>query len=71
MAIETAQGNLVMVGLNTLNPKVFWNGQLVDGIVGVQVNSTEGQKPSVTLKVKEQVNFAEMQSSGVNIRRIV
>lgn len=63
------QSSLVMVGLNTTEPKVFWNGQEVPGIVGITASNT-GTTPRVVLNIAEDPLLAEMQAAGVIIRRV-
>lgn len=36
--INSAQGSLTMVGLNTPAPQVFWNGAQVPCITGIRVD---------------------------------
>lgn len=69
--LNTAQGNLVMIGLNTIDPKVFWNGKEIQNLSGIQVACELGKETRVILKVKEDADLAEMQSAGVTIRRVV
>jgi hypothetical protein len=66
--VNTAQGSLVMLGLNTPTPQVFWNGALVDGIVGINVVNN-GAKQSVVLKIPDSEQIASMQDAGITIRR--
>jgi hypothetical protein len=35
--MNISQGSLVIVGANTPDVKVFWNGQEVPGIVGITI----------------------------------
>jgi hypothetical protein len=67
--METTQGSLVIVGANTPECKVFWNGQEVEN-VGVNVaNDVMGSR--VVIKVKEDPILAEMQAAGITVRRVV
>ena len=36
--MEAVQASLVMIGLNTLEPKVFWNGVQLFNIVDIATN---------------------------------
>jgi hypothetical protein len=67
--MNISQGSLVMVGLNTTEPKVFWNGQEVPGIVGITASNTSAS-PRVVLNVAEDPLLAEMQAAGIIIRRV-
>lgn len=71
MSITAVGGNLVMVGLNTAEPQVFWNGKRVEGVTGVQVSNEGGISPRVLLKIKESPEIAEMQAAGVTIRKVL
>jgi hypothetical protein len=58
-----------MVGLNTTEPKVFWNGTEVPGIVGIVASNT-GTSPRVVLNIAEDPLLAELQAAGIIIRRV-
>jgi hypothetical protein len=66
--MQTTQGSLVLVGLNTNTPQVFWNGQIVGGITGIQVNNNELQT-SVVFKMNEDPVIAEMKAAGITVKR--
>jgi hypothetical protein len=66
--MQSTQGSLVIVGANTPECQVFWNGQLVEN-VGVNVaNDVMGSR--VVIKVKEDPILAEMQEAGIVVRRV-
>lgn len=67
--MNITQSSLVMVGLNTTEPKVFWNGQEVPGIVGITASNT-GTTPRVVLNIAEDPLLAEMQAAGIIIRMV-
>lgn len=68
--MQATQGSLVMIGLNTDAPQVFWNGTPVPGVVGIVVdNDSDSQR--VVLKVQEDPILAEMIAAGVVIKRSV
>jgi hypothetical protein len=68
--MQITQTSLTMIGLNTNEPQVFWNGAKVEGIVGIAVaNDAETQR--VILKISEDPLLAEMQAAGITIRRVV
>ena len=63
--MQTTQGSLVIVGANTAERKVFWNGKEVQ-CLGVSVSFDN----KVVVKVEEDPLLAEMQAAGIVIRRI-
>ena len=62
--MNISQGSLVIVGANTADAKVYWNGQEVPQI-GIKVAAGV-----VTLIVKEDPTLADMQAAGIIIRRV-
>ena len=66
--METTQGSLVIVGANTQDCKVFWNGNPIPN-VGVTVDN-DSDSNRVVLKVVEDPVLAEMAAAGVVIRRV-
>lgn len=68
MVMNVAQSNLVMIGLHTSTPKVFWNGVEVIGITHIMVN-WENDKCRVKLKVnQENPDLAEMMLAGITVK---
>lgn len=67
--MNISQGSLVMVGLHTTEPKVFWNGQEVPGVKGITASNT-GASPRVVLNVAEDPLLAEMKAAGIKIVRV-
>ena len=67
--METAQGNLVIIGANTADCQVFWNGVIVPNKGVVVENTLDVHK--VVIKVQEDPSVAEMQSAGITVRRVV
>lgn len=67
--METAQGSLVIIGANTPDCKVYWNGVVVPN-KGVTVENTEALH-KVVIKVAEDPSVQEMQLAGITIRRVV
>jgi len=63
--MNISQASLVIVGANTPECKVFWNGAEVPNL-GIRVNF-DGK---VTLRVAEDPVLAEMQSVGIKIERV-
>jgi hypothetical protein len=70
--MQTAQGNLVMVGLNTPAPQVFWNGAEVQGITGIRVD-WENDEQRIKLKVNgtDEAMYSELALAGVTIKKVV
>lgn len=64
--MNTAQGSLVLVGMNTDQPQIFFNGQAVEGVHSIQVvnNTTKRQ---VVLTLDEPLQ--ELVDAGITIKR--
>ena len=67
MAITSAQGSLVMVGLNTPSPQVFLNGTLIEGITSIKVVNTPEAK-SVVLGFHEDPQITALRAAGVTVK---
>lgn len=67
--MQTTQGSLVMVGLNTPTPQVFWNGVMLQGITGIQVDN-DAEDHKVVLKMNEDATVSELRSAGIAVRRV-
>lgn len=66
--MEVIKGNLTMVGLNTLEPKVFWNGQSLENIVDIATNWDQ-EEPRVKIRVSVATSLSEeMKLAGINIK---
>ena len=67
--MQSAQGSLVIIGANTPNCQVFWNGQpVVNTGVSIESNPTVQR---VILKVQEDPILSEMAANGIIIKRSV
>jgi hypothetical protein len=66
--MQTTQGSLVIVGANTPDARVYWNGQEVIN-AGFSVQNTCGIV-RVMLRVAEDPILAEMQAAGITIKRV-
>ena len=66
--MQTTQGSLVIVGANTSECKVFWNGNEIPN-VGITVDNDIASK-RVVIKVSEDPLLAEMASAGVLFKRV-
>lgn len=67
--MEVTQTSLVITGANTTDMKVYWNGAEVSGLKYVQVTN-DMKTPKVILTVAEDPTLAELQSAGIQIRRV-
>lgn len=70
MEIRAVLGNLTIIGINTQNLKVFWNGVEVPGILTVDVN-WDADDHRVKLRVNGNTDslYLEMASEGVVIKK--
>ena len=66
--MQTTQGSLVIVGANTSECTVFWNGNEIPN-VGITVDNDIDCK-RVGIKVSEDPLLAEMASAGVLFKRV-
>lgn len=66
--MQTTQGSLVIVGANTPECKVFWNGQELPGVVALNTVFDEDDH-RVVIKVNEDPVLAEMKAAGIKIVR--
>ena len=66
----TAQGSLVMVGLNTELPQVFFNGLRVPGITEIKID-WEHDEQRVKLKVNgvEDALYMQLVDAGVTVKK--
>ena len=68
---QTAKGSLTMVGLNTPAPKVFWNGELVPGIIAIRVDwELDEQRVRLRVNNTNQAVYAEMLLAGIIIKKV-
>ena len=66
--MQVAQGNLVLIGLNTLEPKVFWNGTQLEFVVDIATN-WDTEEPKVKFRVSQDSPLAvEMRAAGIKIK---
>ena len=66
--MNITQSSLVIVGANTPDRKVFWNGQEVSGISEINV-SNDAERQRVVITVAEDPLLAELKAAGIIIRR--
>lgn len=65
--MNTANGNLVLIGLHTKTPQVYWNGQLVEGVKAIKVNN-DSLISKVQLVISAEGALAEMAAAGIEIK---
>lgn len=66
--MQATQGSLVIVGANTADCQVYFNGVAVDGVIGVQVNH-DAETRRVVLEINETPQVAELKAAGIVVRR--
>ena len=66
--MQTTQGSLVIIGANTSECKVFWNGNEVPN-GGITVDN-DADARRVVIKVLEDPLLAKMATAGVVFKRI-
>jgi hypothetical protein len=65
------QGSLVMIGLNTTNPQVFWNGALVPNLKSIQVDwDDDDHRVKFKVSAIDPALSAELLIAGVNVRTV-
>ena len=65
--MTTTNGNLVIIGLGTEEPKYFWKGELLKGVVKIFIH--RGVKLTMTVLDKTEIP-AEVRASGIRIKEI-
>lgn len=70
MEIQAVMGNLTIIGINTPNLKVFWNGVEVPGILTVDIN-WDADDHRVKLRVNGDADslYLEMATEGIVIKK--
>ena len=66
--MEVAKSNLVIVGANTNECKVYWNGVVIEGLKGLTVNNDE-DTTKVIMTLAETPQVSELKSAGIIVRR--
>lgn len=69
--ITTANGSLVIVGLNTPAPQVFWNGTEVAGVVSIR-SEWEHDERHIKLRVKgtDDALYMELVAAGIQVKKV-
>lgn len=66
--MQSAQGSLVMIGLNTPTKQVFWNGVEVQNITEIKTD-WESDEQRVKLKVSAMLPIHdELRAAGVTVK---
>jgi hypothetical protein len=66
--MEVTQGSLVIVGSNTPDMKVYFNGTQIEGVKDLTLN-WDPVSPRVTLTLNETSQVQELKQSGISVRR--
>lgn len=66
--MEATQASLVIVGANTADCRVYFNGVQVDGVKSISV-SNDSDTHRVTLRINETPQVAELKAAGIMVRR--
>lgn len=66
--MQVAQGSLVIVGANTADCQVYFNGAPVEGVTGVNV-AHDADTHRVVLEISETPQVAELKAAGIVVRR--
>lgn len=72
--LASATGSLVIIGLNTPAPEVFWRGQKLNHVVGIRAHS-DPDDSHTKLRVHDPTGlqdalYAELEADGVNIKKV-
>jgi hypothetical protein len=67
----TAQGSLVMIGLNTDTPQVFFNGAAVPGITEVKVDwEHDEQRVKLRVNGSDDAIYMQLVDAGVTVKKV-
>ena len=70
MEIRATTGSLTIVGINTPNLKIFWNGVEVPGILTVDVSwDTDDHRVKLRVNGNADSMYLEMVSEGIVIKK--
>jgi hypothetical protein len=62
--VVSTKGSLVMIGLNTDKPQVYFNGSEITGVIGLNVVNNK-RTQTVVLKVSGSAPLVALQEAGV------
>jgi hypothetical protein len=66
--MEVIKGSLVIIGANTPEMKVYFDGAEVTGVADLKID-WDAKSPKVTLTLNETTMVQEMKASGIQVRR--
>ena len=66
--MENTTGNLVLVDVNTVTPKVYWKGQQVLNIIKIVVRNDEDDADVKIVASQTNAELQDMIASGINIK---
>lgn len=68
---QIVQGSLVMIGMNTNKPQVYWNGNQILGITTIHT-MWEDDDIRITLKVTamEDDLLLQLQAQGIKVKKV-
>lgn len=69
--MQATQGSLVLIGLNTPTPQVFWNGVLVQGVQRIRTE-WEADESRVKLIVDgdDDATYLAMADAGIIVKKV-
>jgi hypothetical protein len=73
--LDSAIGNLTVVGINTLTPAYFWSGDKLDRVLEFGAD-IDGDRRRVVFRVADvadaaaEAQYAEMQAAGITIKKV-
>ena len=69
--MQTTQGSLVLIGLNTPTLQAFWNGHPVQGLIGVGVD-WENDEHRVKLHINgtDDALYTELVTAGITVKKV-
>lgn len=66
--MQTAQGSLVLVGVNSPTAKVFWNGAEVPFVTDIRADwETDEQRIKLKVSADDAIH-AELRANGVTVK---
>lgn len=71
--LESSKASLVILGLNTTAPEVFWRGEKLNHVVRVRGNA-DSEDAEVTIRVNDPSNaqsglYFQMSQAGIKIKQ--
>lgn len=67
---QIVQGSLVMIGMNTNKPQVYWNGNQILGITAIHaIWEEEDLRISLRVTAIEDELLAQLQTQGIKVKK--